>query len=157
MQLLTATSYSTLSSGSGTFTVPEGANAIHIQAGVGGGGGAAGGVIMIKQVENLQVLVVDQVLMYLTKYLLLPKVKQYLIQLVGVELQEIKQLILVNLNGVQEQYNFIWINSRIIIYIRSWRRISGTGGGVQGPLRTNTAGTAGSATIGGSRYYFRKF
>ena len=27
---------------------------------------------------------------------------------------------------------------------------SGTGGGVQGPLRTNTAGTAGSATISGS-------
>ena len=27
---------------------------------------------------------------------------------------------------------------------------SGTGGGVQGPLRTNTAGTAGSATVGGT-------
>ena len=40
----TATSYTTLSSSSGTFTVPDGANAIHIQAAVGGGGGAAGGV-----------------------------------------------------------------------------------------------------------------
>ena len=37
-------SIQTLSSGSGTFTVPDGANAIHIQASVGGGGGAAGGV-----------------------------------------------------------------------------------------------------------------
>jgi len=33
----------TLSSGSGTFTVPQGANAIHIQAAVGGGGGAVTG------------------------------------------------------------------------------------------------------------------
>ena len=38
-----ATSFVTLSSGSGTFTVPDNANAIHIQAAVGGGGGAAGG------------------------------------------------------------------------------------------------------------------
>jgi hypothetical protein len=33
----------TLSSGSGTLTVPQGANAMHIQAAVGGGGGAVGG------------------------------------------------------------------------------------------------------------------
>ena len=33
----------TLNSGSGTFTVPQGANAIHIQAAVGGGGGAVTG------------------------------------------------------------------------------------------------------------------
>ena len=33
----------TVSSGSGTFTVPQGANAMHIQASVGGGGGAVGG------------------------------------------------------------------------------------------------------------------
>ena len=35
-----ATSFATLSSGSGTFSVPQGANAIHVQAGVGAGGGA---------------------------------------------------------------------------------------------------------------------
>ena len=40
----TSTSYTTVSSGSGTFTVPDGANAIHIQAGAGAGGGAVGGV-----------------------------------------------------------------------------------------------------------------
>ena len=39
-----ATSFATLSSGSGNFTVPDQANAIHIQFAVGGGGGAAGGV-----------------------------------------------------------------------------------------------------------------
>ena len=38
-----ATSFVTLSSGSGTFIVPDGANAIHIQAAVGGGGGAMRG------------------------------------------------------------------------------------------------------------------
>ena len=38
-----ATAFATLSSGSGTFSVPANANAIHIQAAVGGGGGAAGG------------------------------------------------------------------------------------------------------------------
>ena len=35
-----ATSFATLSSGSGTFSVPSNANAIHIQAAVGGGGAA---------------------------------------------------------------------------------------------------------------------
>src|SRR5210317_1892253 len=39
-----ATSFVTENSGSGTFTVPQGANAIHIQAGVGGGGGGLRGV-----------------------------------------------------------------------------------------------------------------
>jgi hypothetical protein len=34
-----ATNFVTLSSGSGTITVPQGANAIHVQAAVGGGGG----------------------------------------------------------------------------------------------------------------------
>jgi hypothetical protein len=65
-----ATSFVTLSSGSGTFAVPDGANAIHIQAAVGGGGGAMREVqIMIKQVENQQVQVVDQELIYQIKYL----------------------------------------------------------------------------------------
>ena len=36
-------SIQTLSSGSGTFTVPQGSNAIHIQASVGGGGGSIKG------------------------------------------------------------------------------------------------------------------
>ena len=75
-----ATSIQTLSSGSGTFTVPQGANAIHIQASVGGGGGAAGGVVMIKQVENLLEQEVDQERLYQIKYLLLLKVKQFLMQ-----------------------------------------------------------------------------
>ena len=35
-----ATSFTTLSSGSGTFSVPDQANAIHVQFAVGGGGGA---------------------------------------------------------------------------------------------------------------------
>ena len=38
-----ATSFVTVSSGSGTFTVPAQANAIHIQAAVGGGGGSIKG------------------------------------------------------------------------------------------------------------------
>jgi hypothetical protein len=40
---------------------------------------------------------------------------------------------------------------RIFIYINRWRRSkSAASGGVQGPLRTNTAGTAGSATVSGT-------
>jgi hypothetical protein len=39
-----ATSFVELTSGDGTFTVPQGANAIHIQYAVGGGGGAVGGI-----------------------------------------------------------------------------------------------------------------
>ena len=38
-----ATSFVTLSSGSGTFSVPANANAIHIKSAVGGGGGSVGG------------------------------------------------------------------------------------------------------------------
>jgi hypothetical protein len=38
-----ATSFITLTGSSTTTTVPQGANAIHVQAAVGGGGGAAGG------------------------------------------------------------------------------------------------------------------
>ena len=36
-----ATSFVTLATGTGTFTVPENANAIHIKSAVAGGGGAA--------------------------------------------------------------------------------------------------------------------
>jgi hypothetical protein len=65
-----ATSFVTKSSGSGTFVVPTAYNAIHIQAAVGGGGGAMREVqTMIKQVENQQVLVVDQELIYQIKFL----------------------------------------------------------------------------------------
>jgi len=70
-----ATSFATLSSGSGTFTVPAQANAIHIQAAVGGGGGAMIGALMIKQELNLQEQVVDLVHLYQIKYLVLHKVK----------------------------------------------------------------------------------
>ena len=41
---LPATSFVELTSGSGTFSVPTGYNAIHIQAGVGGGGGGSSGL-----------------------------------------------------------------------------------------------------------------
>jgi hypothetical protein len=64
-----ATSFVTLSSGSSTFVVPQGANALHVQAAVGGGGGGYRGVIMIKQVENLLEQEEDQELIYQIKYL----------------------------------------------------------------------------------------
>jgi hypothetical protein len=59
--------------------------------------------------------------------------------------------------GRRKQY-IIWFNIRKFIYVK-WRRcsISYTGGGVQGPLRSNTAGTAGSATISASPNHIRKF
>jgi len=71
----TATSFSTLSSGSGTFSVPNGANAIHIQAGVGGGGGGLRGVDYDKAGGESLVLVEVQELLYLIKYLALYKEK----------------------------------------------------------------------------------
>ena len=52
---------------------------------------------MIKQAENLLVQEGVQVLIYLTKYFLLQKVKRYLIQLVVEEQEETKQLTLDNL------------------------------------------------------------
>jgi hypothetical protein len=82
----------TLSSGSGTFTVPQGANAIHIQAGVGGGGGAVVEQTTIRREVNLLVLVVDRVLMYLIKFLVLLKEKHFLIQSVVAVVVQVKVL-----------------------------------------------------------------
>jgi hypothetical protein len=55
-----------------------------------------GELTTIKQVENLLEQAVDLELTYPIKYLLLLQAKQYLIQLVLVEQQEIKQQILNN-------------------------------------------------------------
>ena len=75
------------------------------------------------------------------------------------ELQEIKLQILVSLEVASAGTNSTLSGSTagaIFTLSAGGGAASGTGGGVQGPLRTNTAGTAGAATISG-RYcgYFR--
>jgi hypothetical protein len=64
-----ATSFVTLSSGSSTFVVPQGANALHVQAAVEVVAVDYEELITIKQVENLLEQAVDQELMYQIKYL----------------------------------------------------------------------------------------
>ena len=128
-----AASVQTLSSGSGTFSVPQGANAIHIQAvlevevellrgdydkaggesaGAGGGSGAyvSDKVFSVTQGETLTYAI-------------------------GVVVQRVIKVINIMYLEVLEQVQLIWIKCRINIYVR-WRwRLKWSGGSVQGPLR----------------------
>tara|TARA_R110000772_G_scaffold193208_1_gene304111 strand:+ start:231 stop:1157 length:927 start_codon:yes stop_codon:yes gene_type:complete len=141
-------SVQTLSSGSGTFTVPQGANAIHIQAGVGGGGGAVGGADYDKAGGESAgagggsgAYVSDKVF----------SVTQG---------ETISYSIGTGGSGGGKGFNVTasggasttlsGSTAGAIFTLGAGGGSSGTGGGVQGPLRSNTAGTAGSASINGT-------
>jgi len=143
-----AGSIQTLSSGSGTFTVPQGANAIHIQAAVGGGGGAVGGADYDKAGGESAgagggsgAYVSDKIFSVTQGETL-----TYAVGSGGAN------------GGIG--YNttasggasttLSGSTAGAIFTLGAGGGSSGTGGGVQGPLRSNTAGTAGSATINGT-------
>jgi hypothetical protein len=75
---------------------------------------------MIKLVENQQVRVADQVLIYLIKYLRSPKVKQSLI--VSVHLVQTAQVFILEVQAEVLEHNYIWIHNRNYIYINWWWR-----------------------------------
>ena len=143
-----AGSIQTLSSGSGTFLVPQGANAIHIQAAVGGGGGAVGGADYDKAGGESAgagggsgAYVSDKIFSVTQGETL-----TYSIGSGG--------------SGAGKGFNVTAGNGAnttlsgstagAIFTLGAGGGSSGTGGGVQGPLRSNTAGSAGSASIGGT-------
>jgi len=144
-----ATSYVTLSSGSGTFAVPDQANAIHIQAAVGAGGGSVDGADYDKAGGESSgagggsgAYISDKVFSVTGGETL-----SYSIGSGGAK-------------GSGSIYNqtasgggsttLSGSTSGSLFSLTGGGGSSGTGGGVQGPLRTNTAGTAGSATISGT-------
>ena len=144
-----ATSFTTLSSGSGTFSVPAKANAIHIQAAVGGGGGAAGGVDYDKAGGESAgagggsgAYVSDQIYSVTEGETI-----SYSIGSGGAPGNQTANYAQPRIADPGTNTTLSGSTTGSIFTLGAGGGSSGTGGGVQGPLRTNTAGTAGSATI----------
>ena len=145
-------SIQTLSSGSGSFTVPQGANAIHIQAGVGGGGGAAGGADYDKAGGESAgagggsgAYVSDKVFSVTEGETI-----SYSIGGGGAAGNQTANFKQPRIASAGTNTTLSGSTTGSIFTLGAGGGSSGTGGGVQGPLRTNTAGTAGSATINGT-------
>jgi len=148
----TATSLTTLSSGSGTFTVPDGANAIHIQAAAGGGGGAAGGIDYDKAGGESAgagggsgAYVSDKVFTVTEGETI-----TYSIGGGGAAGNQTSNFGQPRIASAGTNSTLSGSTAGAIFTLSAGGGSSGTGGGVQGPLRTNTAGTAGAATVGGT-------
>ena len=148
----TATSYTTLSSGSGTFTVPDGANAIHIQAAVGGGGGAAGGAGYDKAGGESAgagggsgAYISDKIFSVTEGETL-----SYSIGGGGAPGNQTANFSQPRIASAGTNTTLSGSSAGSLFTLGAGGGSSGTGGGVQGPLRTNTRGSAGSATIGGT-------
>jgi hypothetical protein len=148
----TATSLTTLSSGSGTFIVPDGANAIHIQAGAGGGGGAAGGADYDKAGGESAgagggsgAYISDKVFTVVEGETI-----SYSIGSGGAAGNQTSNFKQPRIASAGTSTTLSGSTTGSLFTLGAGGGSSGTGGGVQGPLRTNTAGTAGSATISGT-------
>jgi hypothetical protein len=147
-----ATSYVTLSSGSGTFAVPDQANAIHIQAAVGGGGGAAGGADYDKAGGESAgagggsgAYISDKVFTVVEGETI-----SYSIGSGGAAGNQTANFKQPRIASAGTNTTLSGSTTGSLFTLGAGGGSSGTGGGVQGPLRTNTAGTAGSATISGT-------
>jgi len=143
-----ATSIQTLSSGSGTFTVPQGANAIHVQAAVGGGGGAMRGVSYDKAggessgagggsgayvSDKIFTVTEGETISYSIGSGGSPGTSPY--------------------SGSASNGSHTTLSGSSagsIFDLGAGGGASASGGGVQGPLRSNTPGGAGQPTIGGT-------
>ena len=138
----------TLSSGSGTLTVPQGANAMHIQAAVGGGGGAVGGADYDKAGGESSgggggsgAYISDKVFSVTEGETI-----TYAVGSVG--------------SGAGKGFNVTasgggtssisGSTTGSIFSLTGGGGSSGINGGVQGPLRSNSPGSGGSATISGT-------
>lgn len=147
-----ATSYVTLSSGSGNFTVPDQANAIHIQAAVGGGGGAAGGASYDKAGGESAgagggsgAYISDKIFSVTSGETI-----SYSIGSGGAAGNQTANFSQPRIASAGTNTTLSGSSAGSIFTLGAGGGSSGTGGGVQGPLRTNTRGSAGSATIGGT-------
>jgi hypothetical protein len=149
---LPATSFVELTSGSSTFSVPDGYNAIHIQYAVGGGGGAAGGVSYDKAGGESAgagggsgAYISDKVFTVTEGETI-----SYSIGGGGAPGNQTANFGQPKIGSPGTNTTLSGSTTGSIFTLGAGGGASGTGGGVQGPLRTNTAGTAGSATISGS-------
>ena len=147
-----ATAFVELTSGTSTFTVPEGANAIHIQYAVGGGGGAAGGADYDKAGGESAgagggsgAYVSDKVFTVTEGETI-----TYSIGGGGAAGNQTSNYNQPRIASAGTNSTLSGSTAGAIFTLSAGGGSSGTGGGVQGPLRTNTAGTAGAATISGT-------
>lgn len=147
-----ATSFVTLSSGSSTFVVPDKANAIHIQYAVGGGGGAAGGVDYDKAGGESAgagggsgAYVSDKIFTVTAGETI-----TYSVGSGGAPGNQTANFGQPRIADAGTNTTLSGSTAGSIFILGAGGGSSGTGGGVQGPLRTNTAGTAGTATISGT-------
>ena len=147
-----ATSFVELTSGSSTFSVPTGYNAIHIQYAVGGGGGAAGGVSYDKANGESAgagggsgAYISDKVFTVTEGETI-----TYSIGSGGAPGNQTANFGQPKTGSAGTNTTLSGSSAGSLFTLGAGGGASGTGGGVQGPLRTNTAGTAGSATISGS-------
>ena len=145
-----AGSIQTLSSGSGTFAVPQGANAIHIQASVGGGGGSIKGADYDKAGGESSgagggsgAFVSDKVFSVTQGETL-----TYAIGSGGAANNSGNQFNLSASGGANT--TLYGSTAGAIFTLSGGGGSSGTGGGVKGPLRSNSAGSGGSASISGT-------
>ena len=147
-----ATSFVTLTSGSATFTVPSNANALHIQSAVGGGGGAAGGADYDKAGGESAgagggsgAYISDKVFAVTAGDTL-----TYNIGTGGAAGNQTGNFKQPRIASAGTSTTLTSAAAGSIFTLGAGGGSQGTGGGVQGPLRTNTRGAAGTATVGTS-------
>jgi|TARA_R110000751_G_scaffold1779_3_gene6453 hypothetical protein len=147
---LAATSFVELTSGSSTFSVPDGYNAIHIQYAVGGGGGAVRGADYDKAGGESAgagggsgAYISDKILTVTEGETI-----TYAIASAGTAGNSGSLYNVSAGNGGNTTLSGSSTGS--LFSLVGGGGSSASGGGVQGPLRTNTAGTAGAATISGT-------
>ena len=147
-----ATSFITITAGTTTNTVPLGYNAVHIQAAVGGGGGAAGGVSYDKAGGESSgagggsgAYISDKIFTVIAGETL-----TFVAGSGGAAGNQSANFGQPKIADPGTNTTLSGSTTGSIFSLTGGGGASGTGGGVQGPLRTNTAGTAGSATISGS-------
>jgi len=147
-----ATSFVELTSGTDTFSVPDGYNAIHIEYAVGGGGGAAGGVSYDKAngesagAGGGSGAYVSDKIFSVTE----GETITYSIGSGGAPGNQTANFGHPKIADAGTNTTLSGSTTGSIFTLGAGGGASGTGGGVQGPLRTNTAGTAGTATIDGT-------
>jgi hypothetical protein len=149
---LPATSFVELTSGTDTFSVPDGYNAIHIQYAVGGGGGAAGGNDYDKAggesagAGGGSGAYVSDKIFSVTE----GETITYSIGSGGAPGNQTANFGHPRIADAGTNTTLSGSTTGSLFTLGAGGGSSGTGGGVQGPLRTNTAGTAGTATIDGT-------
>jgi len=149
---LPATSFVELTSGTDTFSVPDGYNAIHIQYAVGGGGGAAGGNDYDKAggesagAGGGSGAYVSDKIFSVTE----GETITYSIGSGGAPGNQTANFGQPRIADAGTNTTLSGSTTGSLFTLGAGGGSSGTGGGVQGPLRTNTAGTAGTATIDGT-------